>query len=98
LGAAVALDLSEDGFDHALAFEVELCAPVAGQHAAGEVIKAAAASGAWFFAAVGVGRNERLDALADEVLDGVVLPIAGVSERSLRLLLDARGPQSGTRS
>ena len=54
VGAAVALDLAEHRLDRALAFEVELFAAVAGQDAAGEVIEAAAASGARFFAPVSV--------------------------------------------
>src|SRR5438876_1621275 len=55
VGASVCLDLAEDGFDHALAFEVELFAVLGCEHASGEVVEPAASAGSGFFAAVGVG-------------------------------------------
>jgi hypothetical protein len=79
VGAAVGFDLAEDGLDAALAFEVERFAPVGGEHPAGEVIAAATPAGPRLFAAVGVGRDERRDALAAECLDRVVGPVAGVA-------------------
>ena len=57
---------AQDGLDDALASEVELFAPVGGEDAAHEVVEAAAASGSGLFAAVGVGRDEHRDALADD--------------------------------
>lgn len=45
-GAAVALDLPEDGLCHALAFEIKLSAPIGREHSSREVIEPAATSGA----------------------------------------------------
>jgi hypothetical protein len=78
--AAVVLDLAEDGLDDGLALGVELAAAVAGQHAAHEVMEAADAPGSGFFAAVGVGRDDRLDALGGERVDRLGLPVAGVGD------------------
>ena len=88
--AAVGLDLAEDGLDRALALEIELLAPVGRQDAPREVITAAAPAGAWLLASVGVGGDERRDALAAERVDRVVLPVAGVGQHDPRRFADAR--------
>jgi hypothetical protein len=57
--AAVGLHLAKDGFDAALASQVELLAPVGREHAAGEVVKPAAPARPGFLAPVGVGSDQR---------------------------------------
>ena len=55
----------------------------------GEVIEPAAPAGTGLFAPVGVGGDQDLDALVDECLDRVVLPVASVTEHKPRRVIDA---------
>jgi hypothetical protein len=91
------LDLPEDGLDEDLALGVELVAAVGGQDAAHEVVKAAASSGAWFFAAIGVRRDDHLDALLAERFDRLVTR-AGVLSRVERDLGPPERPPEHGRS
>jgi hypothetical protein len=71
---------AKTGLDDRLALAVELAAAVGSQDAAHERVKAAVPSWSGAFPALGVGRDQDLDAAVDEAFDLVV----GASSRRRR--------------
>jgi hypothetical protein len=59
VGAAVVLDVAEDGLDHPLASGVARVAVLGGEHSSHEAVDPADAPRSWFAALARVGRNER---------------------------------------
>ena len=79
--APVVLGLCEHGLDHRLAFSVEPTAEVAGEHAAHEGVAAAIPAAAGSVALARVGRDQHLGAVAHDVIDLILMPVAAVSNR-----------------
>ena len=72
---------------------IEITAAIGCEHATHEVIKPAATARPGFLATIGVGRDERLQALGGERFDRAVCPIAGVGEHHVEPVGDAGGVQ-----
>src|SRR3954454_14316276 len=80
---AVELDLAEHGLDGDLALAVMVAPGGGGEHVAHEVIEAAGPAGTGALAQAGVGRDEHLDAVADDRVDLALMPVAGVAEHDV---------------
>jgi hypothetical protein len=83
VGAAVVLDVREDGLDHHLALLVERVADLAFKDASHERVETFVASGPGCLALERLGADERLDAVAHELLDVSAVPVAGVGDDDL---------------
>jgi hypothetical protein len=70
---------------------VERAAGVGREHAAHERVAAAVPAEPGAFAFAGVGRDHHLRAAASDLVDLVVVPVAGVGEYDVRTFADAGG-------
>src|SRR5215207_11183272 len=89
--AAVEFRVGEDRLDDRLALAVELAAAVAGEDSPHERVEAAVPTRPRAFAALGVGRDQYLDAAIDDPLHLLLMPIASVRDEHLRNFRDAGG-------
>jgi hypothetical protein len=90
---SVVLGLSEHGLDHRLAFSVKPAAVVTGEHGPHEGVAAAIPAAAGCVALAGIGRDQDLSAVADDLVDLLLMPVAGVCERDggrVSLISDGR--------
>ena len=87
--AAVELRVREHRLDGFLSSSVERFAELGLEHGAHERVGAAVPARPGAFALVGVGRDEHRDALAGDVLDLLLVPVAGVGDDHAGLLGDA---------
>src|SRR4051794_1493794 len=80
---AVGLDLAEHRLDGHLPVAVEAAPGGRGEDAAHEVVEPAGPAGPGALAQAGVGRDEDLDAVADDRFDLAVMPVAGAGDDDL---------------
>jgi hypothetical protein len=84
---AVVLRVSENRHDRLLSLPVDRLPVLVGEHAAHVVIETAGPSGSGLVAQVGVGRDQHLGAVADDVLHLALVPVAGVGDHDPGLSL-----------
>jgi hypothetical protein len=77
----VVLGLSEHGLDHSLAFSVKPAAKVTGENGVHEGIAPAIPAAARCVALPGIGRDQDLGGVADNVVDLIFMPVAAVRDR-----------------
>src|SRR4051794_17392050 len=80
---AVELDLAEHGLDRDLALAVELAALGGREDAAHGVVEAARPAGPGALAQPAVGWDEHRDAVAGDLFDLALMPVAGVGQDDL---------------
>ena len=84
--AAVELGVGEHRLDHRFALGVERAALLACKDAAHERVAPALPTGTGALALAAIGRDQDLDAVLDDRVDLLVVPVAGIGERDLRTL------------